>query len=148
MFSHLTTCKALFSLTNCHQKHQMPQHTKCNIITQMLINSKGRNTYFKFVDAATSSSKALRKERQHVIFNFFFLHISSHKTTFTSITHVYLLPGSRMLPSFFLFGTSPGRWWRHFHLLRRGGRYLHHLWRYAHHFFITAKARNHQLTHD
>ena len=41
MFSHLITCKALFSLTNCHQKHQMPQHTKCNIITQWLITTRG-----------------------------------------------------------------------------------------------------------
>ena len=36
----------------------------------------------------------------------FFLHISSHKLLFTSMTHVCLLPGWMPVPSY-LFGTSP-----------------------------------------
>ena len=121
MFSHLTTCKALFSLTNCHQKHQMPQHTKCNIITQWLITTKRRNTYFNSAQWCHFSSKALRKERQHVIFKFFFAHFQSQNYFYLHNTCV-LTPWLGCQCPHFLFGTSPpGRWWRHLHHLRRGG---------------------------
>ena len=116
------------------------------VITQLLITTqkKQRCLLYCFV-VCHLFSNALRRKRKHVIFAHF-----QSQTPFTSIKHIYLLP-SRMPSPLFNFGSSPlGRWWRHLHHLRRGGRYLHHLqwWQYHHQFFITTKARNHQLTHS
>ena len=56
--------------------------------------------------------------------------------TFTSIIYRYLLPGGMLLGH-----LDPSLGWR---------RHLHHLWQGLNHhwFFITTKARNHQLLHS
>ena len=121
MVNPLTTHKALFSLANCPQKHQMPQHAKhqCHntIINNYTKKKQQRCPLYCFV-VCYLFLNGLRRKRKHVIFAHF-----QSQTTFTSITHIYLFP-SRMLLPLFNFGSSPlGTWWRCLHHLplRRGG---------------------------
>ena len=139
MVSYSTTHKALLASPIAIRNIKTPQHAKHQHHNSIINNNnykQEKERYLLFYCFWLHLfSNALRKKRQHVIFAHF-----QSQTTFTSIKHMYLLPGRMLMPQF-LFWTSPlGRWWRH----------LHHLWgrKYCHHLFITAKARNHQLTHD
>ena len=117
--SHLTTRKALFSLANCPQKHQMPQHTEHQLHNTIINNYKKKKKtkmptlLLCGVPPLLQSAKKEEKTCNFYTFsvtNYFYFH------------NTYLLIPSRMLLPLFNFGSSPlGRWWRH------GGRYLHHL---------------------
>ena len=139
-FSHSTTCKALFSLTNgllnmnsalAQPQPCQPQHYKNSHIG---INNKGEILTLQFPVGPFLLKGSKIKKRQH---------------RFTKKKKI-LLPSSHMgtysrvgchLP-FLTLGPLLWRWWRYLHHLRRWWRYLHYLQGQLPCLFITTKARN------
>ena len=142
MFSHSTTCKALFSLANCHRNIKCHNTQNATSKLKMLITNMGGIPTLVMLPLPLPI-KGTKKEKTTC--NFKFLHISSHRITLPpKHKGTYSLVGCH-LPLFCsgpLLGVveaPPPPWER--------GRHLHHLWRQTDldRFFITTKARNHQL---
>ena len=111
--SDSATCGALFSPTNCLLNSKCQSQNITLIHNNELTNRERYSLYKSFLVAHFSSKALCKKARSTHNFEFCFTIIQS-----VFQTHKYLLPG-RMPFSKFHFRTSPERWWRYLHHLRR-----------------------------